>query len=134
MLNIPPDKKGIIKPEFIKVLNEFTAMRNALFENPVSIANVTASNDGMVTEIRFVKKERLKTIVLKEDITKSQRVERYALYARNGEKKTLIRKGETIGYKEIVTVLNTVCDGILLVIEKSRLSPQLLPIEIYSEV
>lgn len=134
LLNIPPDKKGIIKPEFIKVLNEFSAMRNALFENPVSIADVRVSNDGLVTEIRFVKKERLKTVVLKEDITKSQRVERYALYAQNGEKKTLIRKGETIGYKEIVTVLNTVCDGILLVVEKSRLAPHLLPIEIYSEV
>lgn len=51
-----------------------------------------------------------------------------------GTGKTMIRKGETIGYKEIVTELNTVCDGILLVVEKSRLTPHLLPIEIYSEV
>ena len=72
-------------------------------------------------------KTAVSKVVLSEDLTKSQRVEVFALSANGNE----VFKGRTIGFKKICIFDSVETDKILLKISDSRCEPYIKDIKVY---
>lgn len=154
LLNVPPSKNGIIEQKEEQTLKEFKSIIDNTFENKIdyTVSSETSTDtllngikdasksaqlvtgDAMLT-FKFDKKEKIKTIVLQEDITKSQRIEGFEIYAKvpGGYKK--VYTGTTIGSKKIVRlsfpyVRNT--DEYVIIFTQTRSYPFIKSIQFYS--
>lgn len=153
LLNVPPSKNGIIEEKEVKALQDFKSKIDKRFENEIEytaynqnnqkmIDNLVNAQEGvMLTQLdsnitfRFDSKQKVRTIVLQEDISESQRVEGFEIYAKvpGGYKK--IYTGTTIGSKKIVRlsgihVRNT--DEIKIIFTQSRSNPIIKNIQFYA--
>ena len=81
--------------------------------------------------INFAKAEKLGYIVIKENILKSQRVERFAIDIGENGKFSEIYSGTTIGYKRIVPMNGMKTDCVRIRITDSRIAPVLSFIGVY---
>lgn len=90
-------------------------------ENGVTTAIITAKWDKQVT---------LKSIVLKENIKLSQRIESFSVVGKNSE---IIFQGTVVGHKRIVPLDALVTDEITIKITDSRICPTLSFMGIYGE-
>lgn len=153
LLNIPPSKNGVIEDDEVKILQEFKQKIDEPFKNEVDYKVYNRQNQELLDNIRnadegvqltqfdstltfkFDSKQKIKTVVLQEDISHSQRVEAFEIYAKvkGGYKK--IYSGTTIGSKKIVRlsgidVRNT--DEIKIIFTQSRSYPFIKNIQFYA--
>lgn len=132
LLNVPPTDTGIIHRKEVKALKSLGKKIKAITENPVLEKNFgeLKKTDGYI-EFRFDSPKKLKYCVLKEDIKKGQRVEKFDLYLQkpNGKYKK-VYKGTVIGSNKIIE-LGATAIGALLVICQSRSTPYLSHIGFY---
>ncbi len=152
LLNVPPDKNGLISRREIKTLREFTELIKKPFEREIkdiafSAVRIDSSereitdgefllNDGETgIKARFPQKEEVSVISLREDLHFSQRVEEFKLYIK-GEADSRyyeIYNGTVIGSRKIVKLKQTVhTDEIIIVPTQSRKNPVLCDIRFYS--
>ena len=132
LLNVPPSDRGVIAGKDRKRLKKLGAKIAAIEKNPVlvqSFGMLKESDD--VLEFRFSDEKRLRYCVLREDITKSQRVEKFDLFLqkKNGKYKR-VYKGTVIGMQKIIP-LKGKATGALLIIRQSRSTPVLSKIGFY---
>ncbi len=153
LLNIPPTREGRIHANDKARLHEFgTFLRNAFAKNLLNqaILDIDANKvaEGTVEDIRkddekslvladgeheltvTARWDTVQTIhyvVLKEDITKSQRVERFVIEAADetGAYKT-VYEGTVIGYKKIACLQPLQTASLRMHITESRVAPTLL--------
>lgn len=159
LLNIPPAPNGLFHKNDVKRLAEIgkyllenfssNILDNAVLKSSEApdgyeIENVREDNydkyfktaDGVKTaeiEIIFNKKMRIKNIVLKENITRSQRIESFSVESElNGSKKE-IYSGTVVGYKKIIPLENVYAEKIYIKITDSRVAPTLSFIGVYGD-
>ena len=142
LLNIPPDKDGLINPREIKTLKEFTQIIEKTFSELMPYELSLVSTDGeecipgadcfMMQEneaiIRLRPNGKFRTLVIEEDIKYSQRVEAFSVFA-DGKKIndcTTIGSGKIIRYPE-----GTDADEVDIVITQSRSNPIIKSIRLY---
>lgn len=153
LLNVPPNKDGLIDKKDIKILKKFGERINKDFSNPISYTpkvgddtslvyseelNNKLSNKAIGTgyhfsdadyilDLGFGSKKDIKNIVISEDITCGQRVEDYAIYLKkNDSTYVLVSHKETIGAKRIVALdpkLDNKAIGVRFVVNQSRGNP-----------
>lgn len=131
LLNVPPDKEGRLAGRFVQRLKEFGEMREALFAEPTVPTMEEAQQDGVYCYTLRFEQQDVSQIMLREDLTKSQRVERFRIYTVDGESKKLIYEGRSIGYKQICAVETVKTSCLLLEIPECRKEPWLLPAVLY---
>lgn len=104
LLNIPPDKRGLIHETDIQRLKEFADYRKQVFsDNKIQKGKrywKALAGDEQV--YRLEKNEKVNVVMLQEDITKGQRVEKFTVEALTDEGWTEIVKGTTVGYKRLL--------------------------------
>ena len=126
LLNVPPNNRGVISKKETRVLKNLGKKINAITANPVIEKSFgeLKETDGYI-EFRFNAPRKLKYCVLKEDITKSQRVEKFDLYLLkpNGKYKRAY-KGSVIGMRKIIKLRGNAA-GALLIIRQSRSTPNI---------
>ncbi|KAJ3680488.1 hypothetical protein LUZ60_016766 [Juncus effusus] len=150
ILNVPPNKSGLISNEDLRVLKEFTEIRKEIFgKNLAQNALVCASSTrGDVFNALNVLKEGLYTywapkegsnewiinfdlgrvvrfnvLLVQEPIQMGQRVIKFHLDVNlNGEFKTAVH-GTTIGYKRLIRFEKVKVRYLRLVIDESRADP-----------
>ena len=150
LLNVPPDKNGLINKREIKTLQKFTKLITEPFEKEIKdVSLFTYSPNGKCREIkgddltleseengirlRLLNKKQIKMISLREELTFSQRVEEFKVFAKgeNGEYSE-IYSGTVIGSRKIIKLESPVnTDEILLIITQSRANPVLKDIRVY---
>lgn len=150
LLNIPPDKDGLINKREIRVLKKFTELINKPFKNEIdSLKFFTYCPDGNSREIsdesiklsfgetgvsvRSDEEVKIKSISLREDLSYSQRVEEFKVYAkkRNGDFKEIFC-GTVIGSKKIIRLKRAVStDELLIIVTQSRANPVLRDIRLF---
>jgi|LSQX01.2.fsa_nt_gb alpha-L-fucosidase len=81
LMNVPPSKAGIIEPRDVKTLEKFKELIDKPFKTPVE-----KNSENLV-----------KTVVIREDLRFSQRIEKFKIYA----DKKCVYSGTTIGSKKI---------------------------------
>lgn len=152
LLNIPPTNEGLFHKNDVKRLAEIGEyLRKAFAENIISQADVSYNGSDIkskiladsyddffipdtvaaVITVKWDAPESIGNIILKENITKSQRVEHFEIEALiNGSFKK-IYENTVIGYKRIIRLDNLKTDCLRINITDSRTEPTISFIGIY---
>lgn len=125
LLNIPPNRKGQFAKSDVRRLREMGKWLRRE-EECVLESSCVFSADGREAEITFPK-QSVDRLRLAEDTTKSQRVEKFSVYA--GEE--CVFRGTTIGFSRIAIFDRpVVTDNLRFVIEECRNEPYMQKIEV----
>ncbi|MGB8452356.1 MAG: alpha-L-fucosidase [Anaerocolumna sp.] len=154
LLNIPPTREGLFHENDVKRLNEIGAYLKAVFaknlleEAEISVDNFARGYDiEQVREdsyegffktedgtreaeisITFTRPTKITHLVLKENIQLSQRIESFEMLSGDGN---LLYQGNTVGYKKIVKIPETVTESLKIHIKDARICPTLSFIGVY---
>lgn len=157
LLNVPPNKKGLIGKSEIKRLEKFTKRISEPFEREIkNVEFLIVTKDGqkrktdvcfdkkevsyifeddeLALRVCFQKEEKLSIINLCEDLTKSQRIEGFHILAKDRKGQfNKIYEGTVIGSRKIVRLEKAVhTDELLILPTQVRDNPTLKDIHFYS--
>lgn len=133
LLNIPPDRRGLIHEADIARLKEFAAYRQQTFANN-AVENgeklwIAKSGEKCTYNLRTGSK--INVVLLQEDISHGQRIEEFDIEALvDGEWKQ-IGQGTTIGYKRMIRFPEITADALRLHIKSSRLEARIINVAAY---
>ena len=150
LLNVPPNKDGLIDKREIKTLEKFTRLITEPFKNEIKDKmlsvysaeengreikedSIVLSNNEAGIAIDFPEKKQVKLISFSEDLTFSQRVEEFKIFAKkeSGSYKH-IYTGTVVGSKKIVRFNSPILtDRLVIIITQSRSNPVLKDIRVY---
>lgn len=149
LLNIPPDRNGLIGKNEKKRLEAFTRLIKAPFEKEIGTALSAVTTEGETcpigedyhhfkdneasVSVKFDGVKRVAVISLREDLRKSQRVELFRILAKTEEGTFFpIYDGTVIGSRKIVKLAHPVeTDELLIVPLQARANPVLGDICVY---
>lgn len=152
LLNLPPDKRGLIHQNDVKNLQDMTRILKQTFANNLigkasipspsdkNIKQLTdnnlatywnASENNNTMDITFEEKQTFDRLLLQENITQGQRIESFTLECLINNQWTPVAEGTTIGYKRILRFSPVTSERIRLIIRKSRDAAQLSEIGLY---
>ncbi|MBO5333259.1 MAG: alpha-L-fucosidase [Clostridia bacterium] len=150
LLNVPPNKDGLIDKREIKTLKKFTELITEPFKNEIknkmffayspekntreiSEADICLADGESGVTVDFSSKKQVKLITFSEDMTYSQRIEEFKVYAKKEDLDyELIYTGTVVGSKRIVKLDSPVTtDRIVIIVTQSRSNPILKDIRIY---
>ena len=133
LLNVPPTNQGVIHHKDVHALHSLGKKISRITAAPILIENPgqLTDKDGWV-DFDFGSSRKLKYIVLKEDIRKSQRVEKFDVYIKKANGKYIRAASETIiGSCRIIALKGKKCIGARLVVRQSRGNPIIPEIGFY---
>ena len=151
LLNVPPDRNGLINKREIKRLEEFTALIRKPFEKEIALKSISYllkdkterenavlphlfSLDEIGLCLNFSKAEAVGTIFLQEDLSCSQRTESFDVYAKAQEGYSLIYSGTVIGSGKIIRLEKAVTTNKIVVVPtQSRCEPTILNAKCFSK-
>ena len=132
LLNIPPDKRGLLHEADVARLKEFGAYIRSTFENNRINTGNTAwtANNGEFREFT-VTGDTVNTVMLQEDIKKGQRVEVFKVegFIHNEWKK--LAEGTTIGYKRLLKFDDCAPSRIRVTVTETREKAHILAVGAY---
>lgn len=154
LLNIPPDKRGLIHENDVKNLLAWKRLRDKVFQqNLVKNASLwsaggtglstlvdgkddthfttTGSDTTATIEIRFKTAQNFNVLLLQENIRNGQRIEAFALDYWNGSDWQKAVDGTTVGYKRLLRLPAIKTNKVRLRILSSRLNPCLAELGLY---
>lgn len=156
LVNIPPDKDGLINAADVKNLQDWKTLRDKIFSinlakgatiNSVNGVNKGAMLDGKyasfftttkkdtTTTIEFILKgnKTFNVLLLQENISVGQRIEKFILEYWNGNEWKKLTEGTTVGYKRILKFDAVTTGKVRLRIESSRLNPTITEFGLYKQ-
>lgn len=125
LLNIPPNKDGLLAKSDVKRLQEMGSWLQKEDQLVVDGVKKTTSNNGFTMDLTFPK-QSVDRLRLAEDTTKSQRVERYCIYC--GSQK--IYEGTIIGFSKIAIFEPIVTDHLTFQITQCRKEPYIEKVQV----
>lgn len=125
LLNVPPDKRGLISDADIRSLTGMRRVLDGTFGRDLAAgAEVKASSAGpFQIELDLSEERTFDVVLLQEKIADGQRVEKYRLDAWNGTEWKAFASGTTIGYKRLLRFAALTARRVRLVVEQSRAVP-----------
>ena len=126
LVNIPPNNRGELPDRFINRLVKARKRIEKRFENKAEI--LKTESDGNIFTVS-IKPQKVKTVVISEDITKSQRIEKFHITAGN----RTVYSGTTVGYKKICRLKRGIrnCTELKIHIDECRKEPHIAGIRVY---
>lgn len=157
LLNVPPDKRGLIRDEDIESLKGFRYLLDETFKTNLAVnAKVKASSEKKGTKAEYIldddlkrywsaaksdtaafieinlgKEQTFNRVMLQENILVGQRVEKFHLEYWDGTKWNQLASATTIGYKRLLRFPVIKTDKIKIVVDESRLNPTLASLGLY---
>jgi len=123
LLNVPPNRKGLIAPQDSAALMEFRKIREAAFKTNL-FKNAVIKNTKNGIEICLTTPVTINSIQLQEQIKFGQRVIRFEIYA--GDKEADMKKiagSTTIGRKKIIQFPTTTAKCFKVKIIETKATP-----------
>ncbi len=152
LLNVPPNRHGLIGKSEEKRLKKFARLIREPFENEIGTASLChLTVDGEKRKISdremlqkdeigyvlcFDKKEPVAAFSLRENLNYSQRVEEFKVFAKDEKGEYFrISEGTVIGSRKIIRLAKPIMtDEIAVVITQSRSNPVLKEIKAYRNI
>lgn len=134
LLNIPPNRQGLISSADVNRLKEFsTYIKQTFSENKILNGKKDWKASADKSQIYKIKEEsKINVIVLQEDISKGQRVESFQVEAFTNNDWEIIGQGTTIGYKRMIFLDDAIStDKLRITINKSRLTANISNVAAY---
>ena len=124
LLNVPPNRDGLIADPDIERLREFRRARYRLFA--VDLAKGRPSSITPTSqEIDLGRPMRFGISTVQEQIAEGQRVEEYRIEALTDQGWTAIVKGTTIGHKKLDRFAPVTASKVRLIMTKSQATPMI---------
>ncbi|MSQ38457.1 MAG: glycoside hydrolase family 29 (alpha-L-fucosidase) [Chitinophagaceae bacterium] len=123
LLNVPPNRKGLIAPQDSAALMDFKKVREAAFKTNLFKSAITKNNKNEI-DICLTAAVTINSIQLQEQIKFGQRVIRFEIYA--GDKEADMKKiaaSTTIGRKKIIQFPTTTAKCFKVKIIETKASP-----------
>ena len=122
LLNIPPDKNGLIHETDARRLEELaTYLRHTFDDNYLKKGNARwMARSGDFKEFQVKKNALVNTLLIQEDIAKGQRIERFLLEGCVEGNWQKLAEGTTVGYKRLVRFAACQPDSIRLTVLSAR--------------
>jgi alpha-L-fucosidase len=156
LLNIPPDKRGLIHEADVNQLRGWKNLREATFAtNFLKGAKVITPNgkngavmlDGKssthwttsetdtaaVIEFQLKSPKSFDVLLLQENIRLGQRIEKFVVEYRQGTNWKPLTEGTTVGYKRLLQFPQVSAKAIRIRILSSRLNPTLAEVGLYKQ-
>ena len=160
LLNIPPDRRGLIHENDEKALLEWKKMLDEAFGNNLAAgaeatadthrgkskryvaANITdgdketywATDDNVTTgslEIELGKPQKVNYVVIQEYIRLGQRVKAFDIAIKHGDKWEKVIAGTTVGYKRILPLNGFETSALRIRITDAKACPLISSVEVY---
>ena len=133
LLNIPPDRRGLIHENDVKRLKEFADYRNRAFaDNLVTDGQVLwTAGAGESREYTLKEGSTVNLIVLQEDLSKGQRVEEFEVEGLVDGQWQSLGKGTTVGYKRILRIPETNATQLRVKLLSTRLKANISNVAAY---
>lgn len=133
LLNIPPNRKGLISEADVNRLKEFAACRNRIFaDNRVRKGrrywNAVPGSEAVYS---LKPDSEINVVMLQEDIAKGQRVESFTVEALTDKGWREVCKGTTIGYKRLLRFPAVKASRLRVKINECRLTAHINQIAAY---
>lgn len=156
LLNIPPNKDGLVADADVNSLKDWTALREkalkvnfaakakvkspngkntkALFDDKYKTYWTTKNNDTTaVLEMTLKANQEIDLVSLQENIAVGQRIEKFILEYWNGTEYKKVAEGTTVGYKRMIRFPAIKTQKVRLTISQSRLNPTLSHFGLYKQ-
>ena len=131
LLNVPPNKEGLIEDEDLHSLSALGEMIERMTQKPLAVISPGELESNTVA-VDFETSSNVRFCIIEEEISKSQRIESFELVIYNKERRTTFRhRGTVIGSRKIIPVG---AEGIKagLIIKQSRSTPIIKKIGFYA--
>lgn len=128
ILNVPPNRMGLISSYDSAALMGFAQLRAESFQQPLN--NQWTDRDGMI-EIIFAKKKAVNCLMLKESIAYGQRVKSFSIELVECNQTVYKNNYTTIGHERILTFPKKEVTAIRVRITDSKGKPMLKEIKAY---
>jgi alpha-L-fucosidase len=133
LLNIPPDRRGLIHEIDAKRIKELSAYLTKTFaKNIITDKNIEWSAEvGDSREFDIDSSSMINTLLIQEDITRGQRVEKFSVEVFSNDMWHLVAEGTTIGYKRLLRFTDCKAERLRVTIEASRGTANIQNIGLY---
>jgi alpha-L-fucosidase len=154
LLNIPPNKEGLLSPSDVKNLEGFGVLLRKTFANNLAKGSIVKCSNGINTaalldqsystyfttkgndttttvEFTFASAKTFDVLSLQENISIGQRVEHFVFEYKEGDEWKQIVEGSTIGYKRLLKFSPVSAKQVRLRILSSRSKPTLSSFGLY---
>lgn len=138
LLNIPPDKRGLLHEKDVERLKEFgDTLREVFSYNKAAGAvrtdsDVTGENYEMTIELDLGSSQYFNRLSIGENIANGQRVEKFALEVWNGYRWKEVDRSTTIGYKRLLKFPRQKAQKVRIRIVQARYTPEIASIGLYN--
>lgn len=138
LLNIPPDKRGLLHEKDVERLKEFGDTIREIFSDNKAAGAVrtetkpTGDNYEMTIELDLGSKKSFNRLSIGENIQNGQRVEKFALEVWNGYKWKEVERSTTIGYKRLLKFPRQKAQKVRIRIVQARYNPEISSIGLYN--
>jgi alpha-L-fucosidase len=134
LLNIPPDRRGLIHEIDAQRILELRKYIDAAFtESLVMSPNKLWKADSGDSKVYDVRKDTVfNTLLIREDISKGQRVESFILEAMSEGEWVKIAEGTTVGYKRMLRFPEVRTDRIRVTVSSTRKTARISEVALYN--
>ncbi|MBT0768629.1 alpha-L-fucosidase [Kineosporia sp. J2-2] len=122
LLNVPPARDGRIHPNDVATLESLGRRIDDFHSRSVPVAR-SDENDFIVLDLG--EHREVEAVVLGEDITQGQRVERVLVEGRRGGEWIVLGETGAVGYRRIVTFAAVTVDRVRITVTEARDTPVL---------
>ena len=122
LLNIPPDKRGLMHENDVKRIKELTEyIKKTFADNKVEKGNrIWTAKVGDTKEYKVRKNTLVNTFLIQEDITKGQRVEGFTVEVFANGAWHHVGEGTTVGYKRLLPFSDSHAEKVRVTITGAR--------------
>ena len=133
LLNIPPDRRGLIHENDVKRIKELKDYVDKTFAKNLLKGGETLweATAGSSKEFTLEKESIINVLQLQEDIAKGQRAEGFTVEAFSNGKWHYVTEGTTVGYKRLIKFSDTKAEKIKITLNASRGTANLMNIGVF---
>lgn len=133
LLNIPPDQRGRISDADVNRLKEFADYRKEIFADNRVKGDLKAwtARPGDTRVYQLKPKSEINVVMLREDISKGQRMEAFTVEALTADGWKEIAKGTTVGYKRLIRIPAVEARQLRVKVDACRLAANISEVAAY---
>ena len=133
LLNIPPDQRGRISDADVNRLKEFADYRKEIFADNRVKGGLKAwtARPGDTRVYQLKPKSEINVGMLREDISKGQRMEAFTVEALTADGWKEIAKGTTVGYKRLIRIPAVEARQLRVKVDACRLAANISEVAAY---
>lgn len=133
LLNIPPDQRGRISDADVNRLKEFADYREEIFADNRVKGGLKAwtARPGDTRVYQLKPKSEINVVMLREDISKGQRMEAFTVEALTADGWKEIAKGTTVGYKRLIRIPAVEARQLRVKVDACRLAANISEVAAY---